>query len=332
MVDIIGIITEIASPIHFQSKRNIEMVRRNIKLCDQTSTLIDLTLWNKEAEDFSENNINSIIALKGATINHYTGISISCTTSTGITLNPKSLPEADHLLQWWQSEGQSAFQSDSFLSLSNSSLLPSQPLFLSSLNTLLTNNANNSNSNNTNSNNSNNTNNSNNSNNTNNNNLDTITFTLYGTISQFSIGRKMYYLGCSNPDCHFKGVRETEEGTYICPNCNEIISEPVPRYSFSFRLMDMTGSTYATVIGNDDIGKILLGRTAQEWYNEFHEKEENDILEGVKNYCFKLLKFKIRAKTDMYKGSFSPKLTVLNVEEPNYAEAAKLFISEIKKY
>ena len=75
-VDVIGVVIEVGQIVSIMSNRTQnQMRRRNIKIADQTAK-IDVTLWNKDADDWSEDQLsnNPVVAFKGCKVSSFGGI------------------------------------------------------------------------------------------------------------------------------------------------------------------------------------------------------------------------------------------------------------------
>ena len=76
-------------------------------LVDDSERSVSCTLWGKEAVEFDENNIGTVVALKGASLSDYGGRSLSVGQQTDVTWNIKGNDEADQLKEWWANKGSS---------------------------------------------------------------------------------------------------------------------------------------------------------------------------------------------------------------------------------
>ena len=76
-VDVIGVVVDVSDITQIMSNRSqTQMKKRNLKIADQTAK-IDVTLWNKDAEQWTEDQLkDAVIALKGCKVSGYGGIYI----------------------------------------------------------------------------------------------------------------------------------------------------------------------------------------------------------------------------------------------------------------
>ena len=77
------------------------MNKREIQLVDRSNCVVNLTLWETEAEDFDGSSC-PVVAVKGARVSDFGGCSLSTTMSGVMILNP-DIPETKHLRSWYDS-------------------------------------------------------------------------------------------------------------------------------------------------------------------------------------------------------------------------------------
>ena len=106
-VDIIGVVksaTDVATIT--SSKTGKELIKRDLVMVDKSLTEVNLTLWGTTAEKFEAEG-NPVVAIKGARVSDYNGVSLSSLSSTVVQVNP-DLPQSHQLKGWYESEGASA--------------------------------------------------------------------------------------------------------------------------------------------------------------------------------------------------------------------------------
>jgi hypothetical protein len=86
------------------------------------------------------------------------------------------------------------------------------------------------------------------------------------------------------------------------------------------------------VIGDDSIGKPIIGCGAHEWAETTRNEDEEASRARIRAARFMDFKITVRVKADEYNGEVRSKLTAVAVRPINYAEAAKFFAAEINKY
>ena len=105
-VDIIGVVKTAGDCATIVSSRTQkELKKRDIVLVDKSLTEVGLTLWGATAENFQAVD-NTVVAIKGAKVSDYNGVSLSSLSSSVIQVNP-DLPQCHELKGWYESEGSS---------------------------------------------------------------------------------------------------------------------------------------------------------------------------------------------------------------------------------
>merc|ERR1712142_686695 len=103
-VDIVGVVKSAADCVNITSSRTQkELKKRDLILVDKSLTEVGLTLWGSTAENFDAAN-NPVLAIKGAKVSDYNGVSLGTLMSSVLQVNP-DLPQAHELRGWYDSEG-----------------------------------------------------------------------------------------------------------------------------------------------------------------------------------------------------------------------------------
>ncbi len=106
MVDVIGIVKTVADAVTITTRAGKELTKRDVTLVDQSLADVNLTLWGTTAETFDGANF-PVVAIKGARVSDYNGVSISSLSSSTLQVNP-DLPQAHGLKGWYDTDGASA--------------------------------------------------------------------------------------------------------------------------------------------------------------------------------------------------------------------------------
>jgi len=105
-VDIIAVVKSVSDCVTITSSRTQkELQKRDVVLVDKSLTEINLTLWGTTAEKFNGDN-SPILAIKGARVSDYNGVSLSTISNTVLQINP-DLPQCHELRGWYEAEGSS---------------------------------------------------------------------------------------------------------------------------------------------------------------------------------------------------------------------------------
>lgn len=299
-VDIIAYIITVNELQSVTLKDNKTTEKRDIIICDDSNVKCDMTLWDKEARDFPTEG-GFIVAFKDAKLSDFKGRTLS--SPSNLILNP-TFPEA-YQIQSWINNNQinNDFDFNKMATISNGGDISRSYLYLSQINDLE---------------------------------LGTHEKPDYGTaivtLSDVMLNRRIYYAACPNPECKFKGLTITDAQSYFCERCQRIIESPAYRYLFSIKVQDFTGSTFMSLLGDDQIGAIFTGKTAAEWHDETESMDENDIRQFFQDKFFMTLKLRCRIKNDQFNGKSFVKTNVFSAQKLDYADGAKFFANEINKF
>jgi replication factor A1 len=275
--------------------------RRRIFLCDSSRVQIEMTLWDKDADNFEPSSVGRVVEIKDARVSEFRGKQLASTNGTTLSFKMSSR-EARELQSWWENGGdQELFESISTGDGGTSSTMA----YLAAINER---------------------------------HLGMKKdvgdyFAFYGLVCEviFTQGRLLYYNACPNANCKNRKVEENG-GTMVCKTCGAQVSVPRERFAFTFRVADFTGGGMVSALGEDAIGQPILGYSAHDWA----EATRNEDMEGnrarLRDTRFADFKIKLRIKADEYNGDLRPKMTAVAVGPVNYAEGAKFFAAEINKY
>ncbi|XP_024870102.1 replication protein A 70 kDa DNA-binding subunit-like, partial [Temnothorax curvispinosus] len=107
LIDVLGVVTTFSDVQHIvQRNTGRELMKRDVDIVDDSGTMVRVTLWGKQAEDFDGSN-NPILAIKGARVSEFnSGKHLSLIMSSVLEKDP-DLPEAHRLRGWYTSVGHS---------------------------------------------------------------------------------------------------------------------------------------------------------------------------------------------------------------------------------
>jgi replication factor A1 len=211
MVDVVAVIKEVEEAVDVTTKRGASH-RRRILLCDSSRIQMELTLWDKEALNFSCDAVGRVVQIKDARVNDFHGKQLGTTNATMIQIGATE-SKARELEHWWANGG----AKETFESASNSGDGGNCFGYLSVINERRLG--------------------------TNKDLPDYFTFFGHVTEVVFSPGRLLYYNACAAPAC--KNCKIEEHGEImICKKCGIQVTTPKERFAFLFRAADFTGSGY----------------------------------------------------------------------------------------
>jgi replication factor A1 len=299
ITDVIAIV-EHADPVGTISTKRGQNSRRAIRLCDPSQVSVEFTLWGQEAESFPDDATGRVLQIKAARVGDYRGRQLGTTNNSIIRLDPP-VPEAAALRRWWDEGGSAA----EFQPIAPGGEMTSQMGYLAVVNEQKLGTK-----------------------------LNTSDyFAFYAVLEDVPVSnnRQLVYMACPNPNCKNKKL-EGSDGDYTCRLCSAQIRNPRPRFAFSFKVADFSGSAFISGLGEDAVGQAVLGVTAQEWVDQLQTVDESRVQALATVNRFREYKIRCRVKADEYGGDVRPKLSTMTIAPLNYAEAAKFFAAEIEKF
>lgn len=102
MVEVIGVITEDRGVMQIQIRSTGENKdKRTITLADESGVSVGVTFWG-ECGNRPEIAVGAIIAIKGAKISNYGGVSLNIDdSSSSIDINPKGMKKVESIQLWY---------------------------------------------------------------------------------------------------------------------------------------------------------------------------------------------------------------------------------------
>ena len=311
-VDVIAVITEIQNAEQVITRQGRETLRRRCFIADDSNVKMEIVSWGNECHKLDNLTEGAVVAFKGLKINKYNEkTSLVYQDACSHIVDPSDLPETKRLKEW-------ASNGDSLSNLQESTGQVSEHNYHTPLIY-----------------------------------LDVITkeelglnsaksdyFDVVAFLSDIPVRKNMFYLACPNSSCKNKKVTQRDDGTFFCDKCKQIYedtSQVVPRFSFSFRISDFSGSAYVNALGDDPSITRLLGMNASQFREKWDELggEENstkiseEIINPIRNQPFK---FRIRAHPNEYNGQVTPRLQLQSCSAVSFGEMAKIYASEINNF
>lgn len=244
IVDVIGIVKECGelSEITVKSTQK-QLTKRDLTLVDTSSASIRLTLWGKQAQEFTEQEAASkpVIAIKGVKVNEYQGKTLSSLGSSQITFNP-DMPEAHTLRGWFDSKGgevEAALNvssaSANSANASNNSVNRDERKFLSQVKDESLGQH------------------------------DKPDY--FNTVASVSFVKSengnISYMACPTEGCN-KKVIEEGPNQYRCEKCQKVFDRCDHRYIMTVQISDSTGALWVQAF--NETGHQLLDKSAEEMY------------------------------------------------------------------
>ncbi|CAK5277292.1 unnamed protein product [Mycena citricolor] len=290
MCDVLAIAKETGGVESIKSKATgKDVIKRDVTLVDSTGFSVRMTLWGKQAEQFEGSD--QVIAFKSVKVGDYNGRSLSFFSSSSMQVNPDT-PEAHALRGWYDNEGASQTfaaqpSTGEFTSFGGFSRDKIQPL--AEIKTLELGR----------------------------NEEKPDYFSTRATVV-FMKNDNMWYPACQTENCNKKVSDESGNG-WFCEKCQKTWPEPNYRYIMSVASADW--SDQAWLQGFNDVGELVLGKTANE-LQEMKQNSETEFGAFMQAASCQTFNFYCRAKTDSYNGQPRIRYGISKILPLNYKEEA----------
>ncbi|KAH9004999.1 replication factor-a protein [Lactarius hatsudake] len=236
--DVIGVVREVGDLSEITTKNNKTAQKRDLKIVDDSKYEVRLTLWGKQAEQYST-PVGTVIAFKGVRVGDYQGRSLSLLSSGSVAVSP-DISEA-HALKGWYVDGgaQMTFTSHSQAGLSSG---PGGTIDRNEMRTIFD--------------------------------VKEAQLGMSDKADFFSTRATIMHIKTDNlvypacPTCN-KKTTESHDG-WRCEKCDRSYEKPEYRYIISMAVGDHTGQMWLS--GFNDVGNILFGMTG----NEFQDIRTQD--------------------------------------------------------
>ncbi|KAH0947912.1 hypothetical protein HN011_011695 [Eciton burchellii] len=300
MIDVLGVVTTSSDVQHIvQRTTGKELIKRDVSIVDDSGTMVTVTLWGKQAEDF-DGSSNPILAIKAARVGEFNGGKNLSLISSSVLEKDPDLPEAHRLRGWYTAGG----HSETVKSLSragggggggdfNSPLYSFQEATEARLGEKL--------------------------------NL-ADSYSVVATINTIRVENSIYK-ACPVESCKKKLIDQST-GVFRCEKCNKDYPNFVYRLLASMNIADATGSRWITAF-NEDAEKIL-GMSAQE-LGELKENDNDAYMQKFGEASFKRFMFNLRAKSEVFQDEMRVRHTCVSVSPLNYKTHLAHLIDKISK-
>ncbi|GLH01762.1 Replication protein A subunit [Gryllus bimaculatus] len=264
------------------------------KSANDLQTLINVTLWGSEAENFDVSK-NPVIAVKGGRINEFGGSkSVSIAMSSVVQMNP-DIPEA-HRLRGWYDAGGSEENVKNISATAGGITRGGQWMTLQEARAKQ---------------------------------LGTGDkaeyFTCKATIMLIK-SENSIYKACPTASCN-KKVTDLQNGSYRCEKCCQEFQDYKYRLLVQATLADWSGKQWVSAF--QESAEVMLGTTADALGALTDLPEE--FVEPFTRAAFKSFIFRLRVKMEMYNDESRMKTVIVSVSPINYKEYTSYLINKIKK-
>ncbi|XP_077278680.1 replication protein A 70 [Temnothorax americanus] len=297
LIDVLGVVTTFNDVQHIvQRTTGRELLKRDVNIVDDSGTMVCVTLWGKQAEDFDGSN-NPILAIKGARVGEFNGgKNLSLINSSVLEKDP-DLPEAHRLRGWYTAVG----HSENAKSLSraggngdfNAPLCTFQEATEARLGEKM--------------------------------NLPD-SFTVVAIVNMIRVENAIYK-ACPVDGCKKKLIDQST-GVFRCEKCNKDYPNFTYRLLASMSVVDATGSRWITAFSED--AEKILGMSAQE-LGELKENDNDAYMQKFDEVNFKRFLFSLRAKSEFFQDEMRIKHVCTSVAPLNYKTYLVHLIDKVSK-
>jgi replication factor A1 len=295
IVDVIGVCNSVGDLTSVTVRTtNKQISKRDIVLLDKSGKSITCTLWGAEAEGF-EATANPIIAIKGARLSDFNGVSLNSLMSSNVFYNPE-IPQCYELRGWYDRHGKDI----------TATSLSGQSSFAGGTQTYLTYTQ-----------------------------IKQLNlgcqdkpdyFRTKGMIG-FVKKDNCLYKACSSADCK-KKVTDDGSGNYFCEKCNR--SSPDFKYNIILQLKTMDYLDHCWMNCFTDTATKVLGVDAQA-LGELREENEAEYDQVMQQAYFKDFTFVVRAKVETYNDEQRVKYSCVDAIPIAYDKESRRLLESIKE-
>ncbi|KAM4726414.1 replication protein A 70 kDa DNA-binding subunit-like [Anableps anableps] len=295
IIDIIGVCKSAEDVSRITTKTSREVSKRAISLIDTTGKVVTVTLWGEEAEKFDDSG-QPVVAIKGARLSDFGGISLSALFSSTIMVNP-DMAEAFRLRAWYDREG---YAVDSQSLTETKSVSTGSKMNWRTLSDVKNENMGHGEK--------------------------AEYFSCVATVV-FMRKENCLYQACPSSDCN-KKVIDQQNGFYRCEKCNRDFPNFKYRLLLSANLADFGDNQWVTCF--QETAEVLLGRKAEE-LGQLRETDEAEFDEVFQKANFTTHIFKNRVKLETYNDESRVKVTVMEVLPVDHRDYSRRLLSNIRK-
>ncbi|XP_058483963.1 replication protein A 70 kDa DNA-binding subunit-like [Solea solea] len=295
ILDIIGVCKSAEDVSKITTKTSREVSKRAISLIDTTETVVTVTLWGEEAEKFNCTR-EPVVAIKGARLSDFGGISLSTLFSSTVMVNP-DIPEAFRLRAWYDQEGYAVeSQSLTYTGSASSASRINWKTLSDVKNEQMGQEE------------------------------KAEYFSCVATVV-YTRKENCLYQACPSADCNRK-VIEQPDGMYRCDKCNRQFPNFKYRLILSANLADFGDNQWVTCF--QETAEVLLGHSA-DTLGHLRDTDETAFEEVFQKANFTTHIFKNRVKLETYNDESRVKVTVMEIQPLDHREYSRTLLRNIHK-
>eukprot|EP00753_Platysulcus_tardus_P008232 PLAT1583.2.p1 GENE.PLAT1583.2~~PLAT1583.2.p1 ORF type:complete len:634 (-),score=376.92 PLAT1583.2:84-1985(-) len=299
-VDVLAVVQSAAEVATIMTRAGRETQKRDLTLVDSSMASVRVTLWGDSALADPGYDSKPVLALKGAKVSDYGGVSLSTYRSTMLDWNPE-LAEAATLRSWFDGGGAAA---GSVRALSGAggrrARTPEERKTMSAI-------------------------------------LDERLgmgekrdyLSFRGTLLSYSkVDSGPWYPSCMSPDCK-KKVLDDGSGGWICDSCSKTHASCKYRYAGSLDISDHTSGQWVSYF--NDHGEGLLGKSADEMY-ELKDSSPEEYAAVFASAAYRKAIFTVSVKQEIYQDMPRLKVSLVDIQPMDFVAESKHLLSVIDKY
>ncbi|CAL7949670.1 unnamed protein product [Xylocopa violacea] len=296
IVDVLGIVKS-CTDLQVLTSRTTgrELKKKDVELLDESNTMVTLTLWGTQAEQF-DGSSNPVLAVKSARIGEFNGgKNLSTLSATVMQIDP-DIPAAHRLRGWFNTVGHNGQTKTISRGLGGGGGASGPWLtFKEARDMELGFNG-------------------------------PEIYTVKATVNMIRTENSLYK-ACPTDACKKKLIDQAND-MYRCEKCDREYPNYKYRLLASLSLADWTDNQWISAFSEE--AEKILGITAQE-LGELKENDNDAFLEKFGDATFKSFIFKIRVKLEMFNDESRLKGTCLNASPMDYKLYNKHLITQIKE-
>ena len=293
IIDVIGVVQSVGhidTVIGKNSKKEIK--KRDIKLVDESNTVVKLTLWGSDAENF-EGSKHPVLAIKNCKLSDWNGRSLSALASSQIVVNP-ARKETIALEEWFKKTGLlTEFAEYSMQDSTTRSILDVPWGSLANVKS-------------------------------------DCNIGKYYRVKALVVSvnkDRCIYMACPLPDCNKKLI-ERGNGMYLCEKCNRTYSTFKYRMILSANVADHTGNHWITCF--QECAEYILGTTAND-LGHMRETNIERFDYICKRACYKSYILKLRNKKATFNDEDHIKTICVQVKPVTFIDYNKKLHEDIEE-
>ncbi|GAA99937.1 uncharacterized protein L969DRAFT_86148 [Mixia osmundae IAM 14324] len=296
MIDVLGVVKEVGELSSIVSKATSKQIpKREIVLIDQSEFSVRMTLWGRQAEQFSAPD-QPIIAFKGVKVGDFGGRSLSMVSSSTMAVDPDIQP-AHSLSGWMKAVGETkTFQTfkstgggaGGFKEEEAKTIAQIKEEGLGMQDT-------------------------------------PDNFFLRATIVYVKKD-SLSYPACPKEGCN-KKVTPTSEGSFRCEKCSEDFPAPQHRYVMSLSVLDHTGQLWLSAF--DDAGRLILDHSADD-IERLRDEDEQAFVGAIWRGSGKAYNFACRARTETFQDTSRVRYQINRATPVDYVAASAWLVKQIE--